>query len=74
MDGELRLINGGTQFEGRLEVCLGNQWGTICDDYWKSNSLNAQVACRQLGFSSQGTTCKKPIIIAICRYMLVDTK
>ena len=55
MDGELRLVNGGTQFEGRLEVCLGDQWGTICDDFWKSNPLNAQVACRQLGFSNQGS-------------------
>ena len=53
-DGDLRLVNGANQYEGRVEVCLNNQWGTICDDFWKLNSLNAQVTCRQLGFSDQG--------------------
>jgi hypothetical protein len=48
------LVNGGNQYEGRVEVCLNNEWGTICDDYWKSNPHNAQVACRQLGYSDIG--------------------
>ena len=65
MGGELRLVNGGTRFEGRLEVYLDNQWGTICDDYWKSNSFNAQVACRQLGFSGQGTWCWCLITVSV---------
>lgn len=37
---------------GRLEICNNNVWGTICDDFF--GALDAQVACRQLGFSTTG--------------------
>ena len=40
-----------------MEVCLDNQWGTICDDLW--NSPDANVACRQLGFAGTGTVVHK---------------
>ena len=33
---------------GRLEIYIGNQWGTVCSDGF--DIADAGVACRQLGF------------------------
>lgn len=49
--GSVRLVGGGSPMEGRVEVCLDNQWGTVCDDSYDKN--NAAVVCRQLGFTDK---------------------
>ena len=54
-DGDLRLVEGMVNGEGRVEICLDGSFSTICDDGW--GSADAQVVCRQLGYNNGTSTC-----------------
>ena len=51
-EGDVRLVGGSNDNEGRVEICAFGSWGTICDDFW--GTPDAQVACRSLGLPFTG--------------------
>ena len=51
-DGDIRLVGGSYQWEGRVEIYFSGTWGTITDSDWTSN--DAQVVCRKIGHFKPG--------------------
>ena len=46
--GSVRLSGSPNAYEGRVEVYVQGQWGTVCSEGW--DRVDAGVACRELGF------------------------
>ena len=53
--GDVHLLNGTSEHEGRVEVCFGNVWSTVCSKSW--DNRDAGVICKQLFNSSFGRQC-----------------
>lgn len=51
-NGDIRLVEGTSKYNGRVEVCISGDYYTICDSRW--TTADASVTCRQLGYDSQG--------------------
>ena len=52
LDGDVHLVGGSYQWEGRVEVYMSRVWGTITDSDWTDN--DARVVCRKLGHFRPG--------------------
>ena len=56
----MRLVEGESEKEGRVEVCMNRRWGTVCRDGWSDE--DATTLCRQLGYGEGN--CKFCLIAA----------
>ena len=45
-------MGGRNEREGRVEIFLYGEWGTICGDLWKDTQT--KVVCRQLNLFEEG--------------------
>ncbi len=52
--GKFRLVNGSTDFEGRVEYCYNKFWTPLCI----MDNKVAKVACKELGLTQY--SCKYP--------------
>ena len=57
VENAIRLVGGANYTEGRVEICLSNEWGTVCNRAW--TETNAAVVCRQLHLDSTGNLLEK---------------
>ena len=64
-DGQLRLAGGNIENEGRVEICLNNMWGTVCDDFW--GTTDAAIVCQQLGYLKQGQSMSLKLVPVVLK-------
>ena len=50
--GNVRLRDSNIESAGRVEICIQSVWTSVCDQSW--DLKDAQVACRELGYSPYG--------------------
>ena len=68
--GDLRLVGGERQSEGRVEICVEGFWGTVCDSWWSQRE--ALVVCRQSGFGARGSHLITLSFLTILCYVCVS--
>ena len=75
--GDIRLAGDPLfPYLGRVEICVDDQWGTVCDDLWSTSDAN--VVCAQLGYPSEGISSyivlPKFLYTALLETFLVDAQ
>ena len=59
IEGALRLVDGSSYNEGRVEVCSNGRWGTVCGDGWTERE--AALVCSRLGYPQE-----RKAIVVLC--------
>lgn len=56
-DGDVRLRDGTNHLDGRLEICINDAWGTVCENEFTSDE--ARIVCAKLGFNEGRCACRE---------------
>ena len=59
-EGQVRLVNGSSSNEGRVEVCMDEGWRPVCTNEQNSSTF-AKSICLALGFSEEGEKISKKV-------------
>ena len=62
-DGNVRLVDGSLDQEGRVEVCVNGVWGSVCGHGWSSS--DGRVVCKQLGYPDSSMIINHTVILMI---------
>ena len=62
-EGDVRLLDGTDDSNGRVEVCQDGMWTPVCSNQYDHNI--ATVVCRQLGYNSTEGTFTVPLCLQI---------
>ena len=65
-EGELRLVEGHSVTNGRVEICIEERWGTVCGDSW--DIVEVEVICRQLDYLESGRNFNLFTLSFICTH------
>ena len=70
----MRLVSDGfdsTTSEGRVEVCLLGEWGSVCNSSFEVN-IDGSVICRQLGFAGKYTHTVVLLLLLVYTIGVID--
>ena len=56
-NGDVRLVGGINEEQGRVEICYNKIWGSVCDHNW--DTYDANIVCKQLGNQPTGRQLNK---------------
>ena len=79
-DGDVRLVGGSDEYEGRVEVCINQAWGTVCNGQysWRSTywgTADGRVVCRQLRHQELGkNVCMSGILMHSILFMTIPVQ
>ena len=68
-NGTIRLVNGSTSNEGRVEQCFNGDWVPYCG----MSSITASLICKQLGYNYTCKNNRKQMLLIIIIIRLIDT-
>ena len=64
------MVDGLDGYSGRVQVCVGGAWGTVCAVGW--DSADAAVVCRSIGAEPTGTHTRSPVALGPVDHVVSD--